>query len=332
MKVFTGLLAALLLSASVASSQSSVSPAPSVIHFPYTPVGSSRDTTVTISVYEPYVNGSNQCFIEMKSPAGFKFKTPCFSTTFVSDGQNCPGWSGGTGNFSFQITVRYTPTSSAGNDGTITLDLYRGSEYSNPLLDAQSTIVMSGIPLPIQLASFKAARLVSSNGVQLTWATLSEVYNYGFYVQRSSSKVTGYANISGLISGQGTTLERHDYSWTDKSAVSGYYRLNQIDLDGTSHLSEIVEFSSPAAYELEQNFPNPFNPTTQIAYSLKSDGMTTLDVYNVLGQKVLTAVSEFQAAGSYRVTVDCSRLSSGTFVYVLKHGDFKAAKSMTLLR
>jgi len=65
----------------------------------------------------------------------------------------------------------------------------------------------------------------------------------------------------------------------------------------------------------DDNVVNPFNPTTQIAYSLKSDGMTTLDVYNVLGQKVLTAVSEFQAAGSYRVTVDCSRLSSGTFIY-----------------
>jgi hypothetical protein len=45
--------------------------------------------------------------------------------------------------------------------------------------------------------------------------------------------------------------------------------------------------------------------------------MTTLDVYNVLGQKVLTAVSEFQTAVSYRVTVDCSRLSSGTIIYVL---------------
>jgi hypothetical protein len=331
MKVFTGIMAALLLSASVASSQSSVSPTPSVIQFPYTPSGSSHDTSVTVSIYVPYVSGSDQCYIEIKSPAAFTFKTPCF-TTFVSDGQNCPGWSGGNGNFSLQITVRYTPTSSAGNSGTITLDLYRGSQYSNPPVEAQSTIVMSGNPLPIQLASFKAAKLVSSNGVQLTWTTLSEVNNYGFNVQRSSSKVTGYADISGLIPGKGTTTERHDYSWTDRGAAGGYYRLNQIDLDGTSHLSEIIEFSSPAAYKLEQNFPNPFNPTTQIAYSLQSDGMTTLDVYNVLGQKVLTAVSEFQIAGSYRVTVDCSRLSSGTFIYVLRNGDFKAAKSMTLLR
>jgi hypothetical protein len=331
MKVFASIMAALLLSATAALSQSSVSAAPSVIHFPYTPVGSSHDTSVTINIYVPYVNGSNQCYIEIKSPTGFTFKTPCF-TTFVSDGQNCPGWSGGNGNFSLQITVRYAPTSSVGNNGTITLDLYRGSQYTNPPVEAQSTIVMSGDPLPIQLASFQAAKLVPSNGVQLTWTTLSEVNNYGFYVQRSSSKVTGYVDISGLIPGQGTTLERHDYSWTDRGVVGGYYRLNQIDLDGTSHLSEIIEFRSPAAYKLEQNFPNPFNPTTQIAYSLKSDGMTTLDVYNVLGQRVLTAVNEFQTAGSYRVTVDCSRLSSGTFIYVLRNGDFKAVKGMTLLK
>jgi len=331
MKVFTAIVAMLVLSASVASSQSSVSAAPSVIHFPYTTVGSSHDTSVTINIYVPYVNGSDQCYIEIKSPTGFTFKTPCF-TTFVSDGQNCPGWGGGDGHFSVQITVRYAPTSSAGNNGNITLDLYRGSEYTNPPVEAQSTIVMSGDPLPIQLASFKAARLVSSNEVHLTWTTLSEVNNYGFYVQRSASKMTGYADISGLIPGKGTTLDRHDYSWADRSALGGYYRLNQIDLDGTSHLSEIVEIGSPGAYKLEQNFPNPFNPTTQIAYSLESDGMTTLDVYNTLGQRVLTAVSEFQTAGSHRVTVDGSRLSSGTLIYELRSGAFREVKRMTLVK
>jgi len=190
---------------------------------------------------------------------------------------------------------------------------------------------IAGGALPIQLAAFNASILPSHNGVQLNWTTASEVHNYGFFVQRGSSR-DNIANISSLIPGHGTSAMTYSYSWTDASLTGGYYRLNQIDLDGTSHYSDIVEVSTPAGNKLDQNFPNPFNPSTQIAYSTGRDGITRLEIYNILGQKVLTAVNAFQSAGSYRATIDGSGLSSGTYIYVLTNGDFRAVKRMTLLK
>ncbi len=326
MKVFTGIVAALLLSASVASSQSSVSAAPSVIHFPYTPVGSSHDTSVTINIYVPYVNGDDQCYIEIKSPAGFTFKTPCF-TTFVSDGQNCPGWGGGDGHFSVQITVRYTPTSSSGQGGTITLDVYRGSQYLNPPVEVQSTIVMSGDPLPIQLTSFKATAL-SGNGISLTWTTVSETNNYGFNVQRNGAPIA-------FIQGHGTTIEQHTYTCTDNPGPGKHqYRLLQLDLDGTATYSEtiLVDVTAPSKFALDQNFPNPFNPSTQIAFAITKEGPVTLRVYDILGREMATLVNENRNPGQYTERFDGNQLSSGVYVYVLRSSEGRLVGRMMMLK
>lgn len=85
-------------------------------------------------------------------------------------------------------------------------------------------------------------------------------------------------------------------------------------------------------FKLEQNYPFPFNPITQTSYTLKKDGLTTLEVFNMLGQKVMSVVNEFNSAGSYSATVDESRLSSATYVYVIRSGGFKGAKRMKLLK
>jgi len=74
----------------------------------------------------------------------------------------------------------------------------------------------------------------------------------------------------------------------------------------------------PERVSLEQNFPNPFNPTTQIQFSLTNAQQVNLDVYNVVGQKVATLLSDAsRGAGSHTVTFDASRLSSGVYFYRL---------------
>jgi hypothetical protein len=226
-----------------------------------------------------------------------------------------------------QITIPHNGTYFNFSNTKFSIDIY-GDPYGLFCMDNFS---IAGGALPIQLATFNANVLPSHSGVQLNWTTVSEVNNYGFFVQRGSSKAN-IANISSLIPGHGTSALTHSYSWTDASLAGGYYRVNQIDLDGTSHYSDIVEVSTPTAGKLDQNFPNPFNPSTQIAYSTSRDGITKLEIYNILAQKVLTAVNEFQSAGSYRATIDGSGLSSGTYIYVLTNGDFRAVKRMTMLK
>lgn len=74
----------------------------------------------------------------------------------------------------------------------------------------------------------------------------------------------------------------------------------------------------PERVSLEQNFPNPFNPTTQIQFSLTSAQQVNLDVYNVVGQRVATLLNDAsRGAGSHTVTFDASRLSSGVYFYRL---------------
>ena len=89
---------------------------------------------------------------------------------------------------------------------------------------------------------------------------------------------------------------------------------------------------TPKSYNLSQNHPNPFNPTTKINYSIPTSGMVTLKVYDILGKEVATLVNEVKAPGSYIVEFNGSNLSSGTYFYRLESEDFVAVKKMMFIK
>ncbi len=88
----------------------------------------------------------------------------------------------------------------------------------------------------------------------------------------------------------------------------------------------------PDKFELSQNYPNPFNPATKIEYSIPSNGMVRLSVYNILGEQVKTLVNHEQKAGPYRVSFDASTLASGVYFYTLQSGSKNISKKMMLLK
>ena len=88
----------------------------------------------------------------------------------------------------------------------------------------------------------------------------------------------------------------------------------------------------PNIFNLSQNYPNPFNPTTIISYSLPKSGNVTLEVFNLLGEKVATLVNEFEEAGSYKKTFNADMLSSGVYIYKLSAGSFVETRKMILLK
>jgi len=93
-----------------------------------------------------------------------------------------------------------------------------------------------------------------------------------------------------------------------------------------------VEEESQEAYSIEQNAPNPFNPTTTIGFTLAEAGDVTIDVYNVAGQKVDTLMNDFMEAGSHSVVWDASGFSAGVYFYTIKAGNFTRTMKMTLLK
>ena len=187
--------------------------------------------------------------------------------------------------------------------------------------------------IPVELSAFTA--VVNDNSVTLNWQTSTEQNNHGFYVERKSEK--GNWQEIKFIEGSGTTTELRTYSFTDNNLTAGiyYYRLRQVDFDGSfqyHNLSHAVEIGAPEVFSLEQNYPNPFNPVTTIKYNLPKDEFVSLTIYNLLGEKVMDVVNTFQKAGIYNITVDASNLSSGTYIYKMRAGDYHSVKKMILLK
>jgi len=88
----------------------------------------------------------------------------------------------------------------------------------------------------------------------------------------------------------------------------------------------------PAEYRLYQNFPNPFNPTTGISFSIAADSRVTINIYNTVGQLVRQLVNADYEKGTYTINLDGSDLASGVYFYRINAGDFSDEKKMVLVK
>jgi len=187
--------------------------------------------------------------------------------------------------------------------------------------------------VPVELTSFTAS--ASAEVVTLKWSTATELNNRGFEIERSTNK-TSWKKI-GFLEGKGTTTEPQQYSFEDRLSgiVSSkfYYRLKQVDFDGSFEYSKIVEVEIiPSDFLLTQNYPNPFNPATTISYQLPVNSFVSLKVYDVIGNEVATLVNETEKPGSYHVVFSAEQFPSGVYFYKLQAGNFVQTRKMILLK
>ncbi|MBL1123287.1 MAG: T9SS C-terminal target domain-containing protein [Ignavibacteriae bacterium] len=85
-------------------------------------------------------------------------------------------------------------------------------------------------------------------------------------------------------------------------------------------------------FKLEQNFPNPFNPSTIINYSVPVTAFVTLKVYDILGNEIAVLVNETKQAADYQINFNASELKSGIYFYQLRAGSLVETQKMTLIR
>lgn len=193
-------------------------------------------------------------------------------------------------------------------------------------------IVKSPFPIPVELISFTA--LIENNSVVLNWSTATELNNQGFHIERKS-ELKDFETI-GFIKGNGTTNEIMNYSFVDKNISSGnyFYRLKQIDLDGSfKYSNEInIKYNLPQKFVLEQNHPNPFNPSTKIKFQIPYNKFVKLNVYNIIGQHIKTLVNEEKIAGNYEIDFIAEDITSGFYIYTIQAGDFIQTRKMILIK
>jgi len=195
-------------------------------------------------------------------------------------------------------------------------------------------LVTNNAGVPVELVSFTGQ--LEYDLVNLSWITATEINNQGFEIERKTAD--DWKKI-GFVNGNGTTTEMQYYSFTDNIRLVNnvykiYYRLKQIDFDGTYEYSNevTIEISQPDSYLLKQNFPNPFNPSTIISWQLPESKFVTLKIYDVLGNEVASLINEEKPAGNYEVEFNATNLSSGIYYYKLVAGDFIDVKKMVLLK
>lgn len=229
--------------------------------------------------------------------------------------------------------VSITSSGSADPAGLNIFSLEQHSSGANFIIDGiRIATTWANAPLPVELTSFTAN--VTKYNLLLNWETATETMNHGFEVERSLDK-SNWEKV-GFVNGNGNSNSPKQYSFEDRISEAGnlFYRLKQIDTDGTAEYSEPIEVlvAMPTKVELHQNYPNPFNPVTNISYSIPERTSVLLRVFDISGQLVQTLVHGFQEAGVHTASFNGEALPSGMYFLNLRTPSGMETRKIQLIK
>lgn len=154
-----------------------------------------------------------------------------------------------------------------------------------------------------------------------------------FYYGTVSAWTKDVIDITSLAAGSNTMKVRFSMISNGTVPADGIYIDNVKILTYNATPTNVIGNGlTPSSYSLLQNFPNPFNPSTIISYTLASANNVSLKIFDMLGKEVATLVNERQNSGSYSISFDGSNLSSGMYYYKLESGNFTDTKKMILVK
>ncbi|MDW7680452.1 MAG: LamG-like jellyroll fold domain-containing protein [bacterium] len=237
---------------------------------------------------------------------------------------------------------------SVANDDQITFDNYA-------LNDGFYAMGSPAGGLPVKLSSFTAH--YDNGSVVLQWTTENEIGAVGFIIERRADPSTDWQQIASYQTDRSLVcmnnpIGSNHYSYSDyidEPQRHLFYRLSEQDIYGIVSILDVIEVTLtdvsqtstlrlPEKTELNAAFPNPFNPRIKISYQLAEDAVVDLFVYNVLGSKIIELLSgTFHKIGNYTFEWDGTdrsgkEMPSGSYIIVLKAGDFVKAKKVLLIR
>ena len=123
------------------------------------------------------------------------------------------------------------------------------------------------------------------------------------------------------------------YSWRMRAQnASGWGPYSEVRQFRPLYTGIDNEQAVPTEYSLSQNYPNPFNPSTQVTFGLPKESRVRLEIYNMLGERVMNVVDGPRAAGYHTVTVDASAFSAGVYLYRLTAGETVMTRKMLLVK
>ena len=173
-------------------------------------------------------------------------------------------------------------------------------------------------------------------GYRLPW--LTGAYVYGDY---GSGTIWMLRYENGIVVTDSVLM----YGSFGEMSAFGTDQLSELYIVSYGASSSIYRFAGPGptsgvtapprqafAFGLDQNYPNPFNPSTVIGYQIGVTEQVSLKVFDVLGQEVATLVDGIRSPGSYRVTFEAGRYSSGVYYYRLQAGNFVKTRELVLVR
>lgn len=204
-----------------------------------------------------------------------------------------------------------------GSKNATYIDQAAAAPYSLGIADPAQMQVIT-VALPVDLVAFTATQ--EHGVVVLRWRTESESNNAGFVIERSVDGHTEWMDV-GFVAGAGNSTQLREYRYEDSSAPlrerrSLFYRLRQVDHDGGTEHSSVVEVAlqlDEAAWNMEQNYPNPFVHDTDIPLFLPRDTHVHLDLFDSAGRLVRNISSASMPSGMHYMHVAARDLPSGTY-------------------
>jgi len=221
-------------------------------------------------------------------------------------------------------SVRFGKSVALHGDGTLGLVGVPSSEPTADNTPRGAVYVFSGADLPVELADFRATP--DGDNVHLVWETISETNNAGFAIERAVADADGPFSRIAFVDGASTTRSPRAYAFVDTdfpvNATRIQYRLRQVDIDGTSELSDVVNVVRRAeAMWVNELFPSPAKNSASLEYTLPTATDVRIDVYDLLGRHVAAIGSGPQPAGRVDMRIDTSQWASGVyFVRLLADG------------